>query len=355
MFGAYRTMLAVWVVAHHLVGIPAIGGYAVFAFFTLSGFLMTTVMHKTYGYDRHGAKNYAINRMLRLYPMYWVTALLSVISIAVIGEPFSSQYHSALRIPSSPQEVLTNGSMIYPTLFPYEYEPRLSPPTWALTLEIFFYACIAAGISKTVLRTYLWVALSMLYFAMTYWGGLDYAHRYGSIFAASLPFSLGALLYFKKEAFYQLLKRARFSHPMVVMAAYVANAFVFMLNAYYTPFDASKLINEIGIYTNIILSLAAIIALLYRGKEFFNRKTDKFLGDFSYPLYLLHWPCGLIAAFLIFSSPSHGFTYEGIIVFLVALPLSLLISFLLIKTVDERVELLRDRNKKHDAGAKTVE
>lgn len=355
MFGAYRTMLAIWVVAHHLVGIPTIGGYAVFAFFTLSGFLMTTVMHKTYGYDWNGVKGYALNRMLRLYPMYWVTALLSAVSIAVIGEQFSSQFHSALRIPSSLQEIVANGTMLYPALFPYEFEPRLSPPTWALTLEIFFYACIAAGISKTVRRTYIWVSLSVLYYVMTYWGELDYAHRYGSIFAASLPFSLGALLYFKKESYFHRLKRARFSHPMVVVSIYIANAVVFMLNAYYTPFEASNLINEIGIYTNIALSLAVIITLLYRGKEIFNRTTDKFLGDFSYPLYLIHWPCGLLAAFFLFSSPVHGFTREGAFVFLVALPLSLVISFLLIKAIDEKVELLRDRNKKHEAVAKPLE
>lgn len=73
MFGTYRTLLAVMVIFLHLGGMPVIGGYAVFGFYILSGYLMTLIMHKNYGYTRDGVARYAINRFLRIYPIYWVS------------------------------------------------------------------------------------------------------------------------------------------------------------------------------------------------------------------------------------------------------------------------------------------
>ena len=69
MFGTYRTLLALMVVFLHLGGVSVLGGYAVFGFYILSGYLMTYIMQKNYGYSRLGQARYAINRMLRIYPI----------------------------------------------------------------------------------------------------------------------------------------------------------------------------------------------------------------------------------------------------------------------------------------------
>lgn len=345
MFGAYRTMLAIWVMAYHLLKIPTIGGYAVFAFFTLSGFLMTTVMHNSYGYDIRGMKGYLKNRFLRLYPMYWMTILLSTIIILFVGGEFAKTYHTALYLPSSIADLITNITMIFPVLFPYDLEPRLSPPTWALTLELFFYLCIALGISKNIKRTIIWVFSSIVYYISTYLLDLGEGHRYGSVFAASLPFSLGALLFFKKEACYRLLKNTHLSNPTLIVSLFVLNAFLFTLNTQYSPFKYSSALEEIGKYSNIMLSLMTIIALLYRGKEIFNKQVDKFLGDFSYPVYLLHWQCALFSAYMLFAKPVHGLEYESVCTFLAALGLVLVLSYILIATIDKSIEKLRTKNR----------
>jgi len=145
MFGFFRAMLAIWVMAFHLVGIPVIGEYAVFSFFVLSGFLMTTIMHETYGYHASGIKKYALNRFLRLYPMYWVTISLSILTILYVGHEYSTTYKEVLYIPYNLEMIASNLLMIFPqpVFYPFALEPRLSPPTWALTIEIFFYICIA--------------------------------------------------------------------------------------------------------------------------------------------------------------------------------------------------------------------
>jgi len=345
MFGAYRTMLAIWVMAYHLLKIPTIGGYAVFAFFTLSGFLMTTVMHNSYGYDIRGMKGYLKNRFLRLYPMYWMTILLSTIIILFVGDAFAKAYHTALYLPVSTADLITNITMIFPVLFPYELEPRLSPPTWALTLELFFYFCIALGISKNIRRTTIWVTSSIVYYISTYLLDLGEGHRYGSIFAASLPFSLGALLFFKKEEFYHFLKCIHLSNPILIVSLFALNAFLFTLNAHYSPFRYSGTLEEIGKYSNIMLSLLTIVALLYRGKEIFSKQIDKFLGDFSYPVYLLHWQCALFASYVLFARPVHGLEYDSIYTFLAALALVLALSYILIATLDKNLEKARTKNR----------
>ena len=52
MFGTYRTALAMMVVMLHYAKLAYIGNYAVFGFFALSGYLMTFIMHKNYGYTK---------------------------------------------------------------------------------------------------------------------------------------------------------------------------------------------------------------------------------------------------------------------------------------------------------------
>jgi len=52
MLGLLRTTLAIMVMSYHLfVGILPLGTYAVFGFYVISGYLMTLVMHESYGYS----------------------------------------------------------------------------------------------------------------------------------------------------------------------------------------------------------------------------------------------------------------------------------------------------------------
>ena len=78
MFGIWRTLLAIEVVAYHILPLPLIGRYAVFSFFVLSGFLMTEIMQRAYGYTPGGSVRYLANRALRLLPSYWFAAALGM-------------------------------------------------------------------------------------------------------------------------------------------------------------------------------------------------------------------------------------------------------------------------------------
>jgi peptidoglycan/LPS O-acetylase OafA/YrhL len=69
LFGIFRFTLALNVMIFHVMAIKVIGPYAVYSFFILSGFLMTTIMKNTYGYTVSGFKSYAYNRLLRIFPI----------------------------------------------------------------------------------------------------------------------------------------------------------------------------------------------------------------------------------------------------------------------------------------------
>jgi peptidoglycan/LPS O-acetylase OafA/YrhL len=336
-------MLAFWVMLFHLLPVPVIGGFAVFSFFILSGFLMTMIMHDSYGYSKGGLNRYGLNRFLRLYPMYWAVCLVSVLLIFLIGSEYSSQYKNTLFFPTDLVSVLANVSMIFPSFFPTDISPRLSPPTWALTVEIFFYVLIGLGISKTYRRTVIWLIVSIVYFAITYLFELGGGYRYSFIFAASLPFSLGALIYFIKEPFFAYLKQMKLSNPWAILAVYIVVALFFTMNNYYRPFSFSGTLGEFGIYINMLLSLIVVVVLFYRGKELCSQKVDKSIGDYSYPVYLIHWQCGLLASYLLYQEPNRDFTLEGLTTFALATLFVVIASYLLITIIDRSISKLRNK------------
>lgn len=341
MFGLFRTMLAIWVMVFHLVDIPVIGNYAVFSFFLLSGFLMTTIMHDSYGYSHSGMKKYAINRFLRLYPMYWAVAFLSIVAIYFTSETYSLSFHEALSIPDNAEYISYNFTMVFASWFPWDLKPRLSPPTWALTLELFFYVCIGLGISKTKKRTLIWFGTSILFFIMSYLFDMYGGNRYSSISGASLPFSIGALAYFYKKEIFTSIEKFHIAKPSTILVVYVVNAIIFCVLSLNQPFAFSKYVLEIGKYFNLLFSLLVVVVLLYKGKNLMSKRVDKMIGDFSYPIYLCHWQCGLVVSFLLFDKPTKGLTLDGFIVLLLSFVFVFMVSLLLIYFVDHRLTKLR--------------
>lgn len=337
MFGLWRLILAIFVVFYHMVKVPLIGTLAVYAFFVLSGFLMTLIMHESYGYTKTGIRNFALNRFLRLYPMYWMILFLSIILIIIVGAEFAYNYHETQQLPSNISEVFTNISMIFPALNPSSWEVRLAPASWALTIELFFYACIAFGLSKSRMITILWCFLSLVYCGLTYiypW------ERYASILAGSLPFSLGALTYHYRHQLFSLVKSLGVSSPLLALFLYSFLAISFTLDRLLLGDDY---VLRGAFYMNLILSVYVTVTLYFNGKTLMSRKWDTFWGDFSYPIYLMHWQVGLLVTYFLYSAPMKGWNMEGFIVLFVALPVMFFISYILTQLIDKNISVVRKR------------
>jgi peptidoglycan/LPS O-acetylase OafA/YrhL len=334
MFGAYRTFLALLVVALHLGGVPSIGGYAVFGFYSLSGYLMTFIMLRNYGYTAGGRYKYTFNRLLRIFPMYWISLLLSILIIFWIGEEKSSAYHIGIYLPGTITEILKNAFL----LFPMRELPRLTPPAWALTVEIFFYILIGLGLSKNKKIVIFWFFLSCLYHLVALILGIGWEHRYFTIPAASLPFSTGALIFHYKDKCQLLLKRQSDNNhlPFLICFIIIANWYAGLV------LDDSK---GVFFYSNYLLCSLMIIALADRTSlPFMSKKLDNWLGDFSYPIYLLHYQVGLviISTLALFEIM---LLRPSIELMLITLPFLFLFSWLFTITIEKPIEAIRKKVK----------
>ena len=82
--GTLRTILAFAVVFGHFYGFVFTGGMlAVQIFYLISGYLMSVILLSKNNYN--DIKNFYLNRALRLYPIYWSVALITLISYFLVS------------------------------------------------------------------------------------------------------------------------------------------------------------------------------------------------------------------------------------------------------------------------------
>lgn len=348
MFGAYRTFLAVCVVASHLVPLtgraPLIGWFSVHGFFILSGYLMTHVMTRSYGYTIEGRAAFAINRMLRLLPSYWVVLALSVALVGFIGNEAAFEYHK-IGVPETAGAWVANATLIYPNVIPHEYWPRLSPPTWALTVELVYYALICLGISRTKLRCWLWFGLGLSFHILTGLFDADARWTYFSIPSGALPFAIGALLFHYRDA----IMVPRLGGWTVTFA------FIPIFTAWnlLVPYWMAMGLGVSPKYVNLLLNACAVL-LLAQEK---SARWDKFVGDFSYHFYISHLIIGATVAITIVHIRHPAPSLAGFTVFALTLILCAIVSLALTFSVDRPIErlrrALRDRRPPANAPPKT--
>ena len=326
------------------MSITVIGQYAVHGFFILSGYLMTYIMARTYGYDWAGIRGFCINRFLRLFPSYWALCAVIVPILWIVGPSRTLDFNHNMGIPGDMAAYLQNLSMIYINLIPMTVDPRLSPPTWALTVEILFYLLIALGISKSPRHAIAWFWLSTAYMAATHWFELGKSFRYAAWMAGSLPFAIGAVLFHCQESLPSSFSwfRTR-SGLFVVMMLFLLNCLagclVLLLSLGETPANLCY-------YLNLLFSFLLVFALA-KGLPFpISRKIDTAIGDYSYPVYLIHYPAGLAVSMLLFGEPRRGFHLDGFLVMCASLPLCFMISYLVIRFIDHPIQRLRSSVKK---------
>lgn len=327
MFGTLRLALALIVVLSHLWLPHYIGHYAVFSFYVLSGFLMTLVMNRVYGFTIGGRLRFAANRVLRIFPAYWCASLLSLALIAVLGPDPAAFLNQAIRVPDLFGSWLANLSLVG---LGAHTPSRLVPPAWALAVELAFYAVIAAGLGRSRLTAGAWVLASLM---LTFWWiatDTPYSTRYLSVLAGSLPFSLGCLLFHVNSICRAL------AHPAIricSIAAYTAN----LVMAYWLGSTEG-----LSFYASLLLSVVLVSSLVpVRSAGRLMPRIDRVLGQLSYPVYLLHWQAATIAWVLT------GVSSRSATLFLLTLPLVLALATLVNHFVEVPVDAVRTRVKRY--------
>ncbi|MAJ59628.1 MAG: hypothetical protein CBC48_06380 [bacterium TMED88] len=333
MLGTLRFTLAWIVAAGHLEWTIWIGTYAVFSFYIISGYLMCLIMNERYGFTSSGIKFYALNRALRIYPPYWLACAAGALALGFVAPETLHWLDSGWRWPNSAWDWFSNFSLI--GLIPYEVD-RLVPPSWTLRVELFYYIAIAIFLGRGRKIALAWVGFSVTYHLYVGWVNenplIAWTERYFTIGAASLPFSLGAVIYHFRASIAARVCRPR---SALVAASLVWAANYLCAAATDTGFESP------GFYINCGVS-SILLAVLITLPKFSTswHQLDGWLGDLSYPVYLMHMQVGALTAALCSLmdwSPS---------LFLATAPLLMLVSWLMARFVDQPIERLRNHVKK---------
>lgn len=260
-----------------LNGVFGAGRYGVDFFFVLSGFIICyahwddVVVQRTDAYSR--VKRFSHRRFTRIYPVYWVVLLITLIPLYFVDSRYGKEIQSPLYL----IQVITlskgNGNFLI--------------SAWTLTHEVLFYILFSVVIwhrnfGVSLLGT--WFVLSALSFTIEFPSGLV-AH----------PEHLGFL--FGIGGCY-LIKTARIPTPtFIFILGFVGFSACCVLAGY---FHAAGELNAMLAQASargpllplFFCSVLMVIGLVEIERSYGIRAKLqlRFLGDASYSLYLVHFP-----------------------------------------------------------------
>ena len=317
MIEIIRYLLALIVAGTHLwpIEITWAGWQAVFAFYALSGYLMTRVLNERYGFARTGIAGFLVNRVLRLWPAYLVVVLGTTLSVHLL--PLQNFFFS-FKMPHTWLEMVTNITILGQVGCDFTYLiplARLSATSWSLSIEVFCYCLLALYFAVTPARLFglaalggIGISVSTIYAWLVpspYYGDYLFQNRYGVLQAGFIPFAAGGLLYFYRPALRRWL--ARRWHWLIagMLATEVLVAHSVFVSVTLGPF----------------LGVVGIIALLaWRGAERRPSRAIDFMGRASYHLFIAHMSIAAILAVGL-GMPSNSFAVLAVTT-LLALALS---------------------------------
>jgi peptidoglycan/LPS O-acetylase OafA/YrhL len=259
-----------WGDVHHQFGVHITWGhYGVELFFVLSGFVIFMTM------ERSGrVVEFAISRVARLYPAYWCAVLLTTL-VALLLKPSSA--------PTFPQ-VLGNLTMLTAVL----RIPAIDYSYWTLTVELMFYCLIVVWFRfrSPRLQGIEWYALAFVLLALTVRAALTF-HQFSTLRG---PLAGPALLYYGQFfvigiCLFRVYEGKSSRLTIITLAAAGA---VSLFGG-----SATSLSPGPGTYFFVTCTVTSLVWIAVRARPAILRNPVLlFLGDISYPLYLIHQRVG---------------------------------------------------------------
>lgn len=298
-----------------------------FGFYVLSGYLMTRVLNDVYQFR---AAPFALNRFLRLYPMYIVVAVLSVPAVLWLPDP--GEFNNRFGMPNGAWPWLQSFLMMPTVIMP---PFRLVPVSWSIAVEVVNYAILWAFTARSQRFAWIALAVSIAIHVAAFMITTDHNVRYFPWYAAMLPFSIGALLYFHGGQILEGMVQFGRHWRLAVAAVWAGTlALAFYLGA------IDRLAPEIVSYIGILTTAAFIVAL----SDLKSGSVDKALGDLAYPVFLTHYLVAVVAHRMVLGSMP-----RGLVLFAVSLVLMLILSQALVMLQRAYIDPLRDKVRRDGA------
>lgn len=280
-----------------IIEMPNHAYLAVDFFFILSGFVIA------YAYDDRIGKsmplgNFFKRRLIRLHPMVVLGAVFGVITFLMQG---SVQWDGTHVMTSAVMIALLCAMFFIPAVPGCYYEIRgngemfpLNGPAWSLFFEYIGNILYALFIHRFSNRTLtIWTALMGIglgFFTLTDFSGygnlgvgwtLDATNFIGGLLRMLFPFSLGMLVF------------RHFKPAKIRGAFWICSLILFVL--FHVPFIPGLApICYNGLFEMICITLVFPL-LVWLGAsgsttDRFSSGVCKFLGDISFPVYIIHYP-----------------------------------------------------------------
>jgi peptidoglycan/LPS O-acetylase OafA/YrhL len=315
--GTLRFLLAMVVVLFHYQTV--VSGImdshtAVKAFFMISGFYMALILDQKYGGSTAGLRAFAINRFLRLYPLYAVVLILTIgwylTRLVMIGDRTPVPGIIALQETLAGWQIfgiwVSNLSLIgLDFICTWDWSPEagllfLTPTAaasagdslnlastvwviqaWSISMEILFYLC-APFLARRKGMTLACVILAS--FGLDIWLSAGMGRTSYFFAPAQLYLFVTGMLLYRGYRYFKLGERVA-NHLAFAMSI----AGILFVAIWSTPFlfgPSPHLITLIGI--------ALLIPVLFAVSK--DSVWDRAIGNLSYPIYLSHMLVGWVLA-----------------------------------------------------------
>lgn len=318
----FRLFLAWSVLAFHsnIIIVPIAGMIAVWCFFFISGYLVSTILHGRYK-NRHA--DFIVNRFLRIFPTYWFALAMGIIMIKINPEAAIAFDPYFFYAPET-----LNGWMSNLFIFGLQPGSAVVTPAWSLAIELNWYLILFIG-SMLPLR-WLLIFLSanlILPFIIVYFST---EAIYGG--GAGFAFALGALTY-----------HARLTPPKFIQ---ITSLILLLITMFISPiylglsaFESNSTGVNYSLLGSVVFIYLAFPWLIKTGKISY---WSKLAGEISYPFFLVHIFAIRISMEL-FDLPRQGWDTLA-----VSTIISLLLSLLIVKFIENPVAILRKRIRERD-------
>jgi len=341
MLGYYRYILAMLVASSHLWTeiIWWQGIYAVFGFYVISGYLMTLVLNKSYN-GVEGAWRFSLNRILRIYPVYWVCLILGLITLSIFMQ-------LSLEVPDSGRRILgLRESKVWGdwvknlSFFGPDSSKYAITQAWSLRVEMTFYVLMMV-LCKRLWIVVLWLLTSIGICVFHEFSGVNFAGRYATVQGASIAFSLGAMVYYLRQK-WTMNKLLGMIFVVLFFAHFILAFKIWSFPFEYVTLYGFKRATDYGLYAHSFLAALLLWVILdsegwIKSKPRIKR-AGRYLGNLAYSVFLCHW----IVAYLIMMA---GVDYDDKLLFFPATFIGInLLAILLYHGVERPIDLkFRDR------------
>lgn len=294
-------------------------------FFILSGFLMAHL------YSEYGALEFYKRRLRRILPAYFVTIAITTLVVALIAVPADADQ----RFERFWFDIMGVSNVAFWNVEGY-FGPRYFKPLlnlWSLSVELQFYIIVPFLFPLLKKRIFLLVSLiiislsiSILIFSIS---------EKTSFFMMPLriwEFLLGTLV-----AWYPINSKLKYNQKIVIYSLLIIFFLIIFFYPSNTGYENNYIYGHPGLAALLIVLITALI-IYFSMESILNQnnviiKILSCVGDYSYSIYLVHFPVIILINYSIFGGTKIG--YNSLNHLLLAVLITSLFSYLMFNYVEK--------------------